>query len=376
MNNVTRRDALRAVSAGLATLPMVSMAAATELPRGALGAIRAYQVGEQKGLGSLMLTRRPDPTPGPGQVIVKVRAAALNHRDLAILHGRYLGPKPPERIPLADGAGDVIAVGEGVSRVKVGDRVTAVPFTSWVDGEFDPSAFASDLGSGHDGWLTEKALLPASALVKLSDRISYDDAAALTAVGVTAWSIIHVLGAVKPGDVVLTLGTGGLSMMAVQLAKMAGARAAITSSSDEKLAAAKALGADITVNYRTHPEWGRKILEATGGRGADIVVETVGASTLSQSLAACAPNARIGFVGSLGGAATAAPNFGPLIAKNILIKGLTSGTRRTLERLHRAVESSGLRPVIDKVFNFEDAPAAYAHLEKGAHMGKVVIRMD
>lgn len=360
----------------MASLPMVGMAAATQLPRGARGEIRAYEIGDQKGLGSLTLVRRPDPAPGPGQVVVKVRAAALNHRDLQILHGRYLGAKPPQRIPLADGAGDVIAVGEGVSRVKVGDRVTAVPFTSWVDGEFDPSVFASDLGNGHDGWLTQKALLPAAALVKLSDRIGYEDAAALTAVGVTAWSIIHGLGAVKPGDVVLTLGTGGLSMMAVQLAKMAGARAAITSSSDEKLAAARALGADITVNYRTHPDWGKKVLEQTGGRGADIVVETVGATTLGQTLVACAPNARIGFVGSLGGPATEAPNLGPVIGKNILIKGLTSGTRRTLERLHRAVESSGLRPLIDKVFSFEDAPAAYAHLEKGDHMGKVVIRFD
>lgn len=367
---------MRAVSAGMAALPMMSLAASQQIAPGARGEAHAYQIGDQKGLSSLTLTKRPDPVPGPNQVVVRTRAAALNHRDLAILHGRYLGPKPAERIPLADGAGEVIAIGEGVSRVNVGDRVTAVPFSSWVDGEFDPSVFATDLGNGHDGWLTEKALLPATALVKLSDRISYEDAAALSAVGVTAWSILHVLGAVKPGDVVLTLGTGGLSMMAVQLAKMAGARAAITSSSDAKLAAARALGADITVNYRTDPEWGKKIVEATGGRGADIVVETVGVNTLSQSLAACAPNARIGYVGSLGGPASTALNLGPLMSKNVLIKGLTGGTRRTLERVHRAVESSGLRPVIDKTFSFKDAPAAFAHLEKGDHMGKVVIRFD
>lgn len=360
----------------MATLPMVSLAASEQIAPGSRGLTRAYQIGNQKGLASLVLTERPDPVPGPDQVVVRTRAAALNHRDLAILHGRYLGPKPAERIPLADGAGDVIAVGSGVSRVKVGDRVTAVPFSSWVDGEFDPSVFATDLGNGHDGWLTEKALLPAAALVKLSDRITYEDAAALSAVGVTAWSILHVLGGVKPGDVVLTLGTGGLSMMAVQLAKIAGARAAITSSSDEKLAAARGLGADITVNYRTYPEWGNKIVEATNGHGADIVVETVGASTLNQSLAACASNARIGFVGSLGGPATTALNLGPLIRKNALLKGLTGGTRRTLERLHRAVEWSGLRPVIDKTFSFDDASSAFAHLEKGDHMGKVVIRFD
>lgn len=377
MSKITRRDALRAVSAGMAGLPIVSLAAPRNRSREARGEIRAYQVGDQKGLDSLTLTQRPDPVPGPGQVVVRTRAAALNNRDISVLHGRYLGRKvAPERIPLADGAGDVIAVGEGVTRVAVGDRVTAVPFTSWADGEFDPSVFVADLGVGVDGWLTEKALLPADALVKVSDRIDYTDAAALSAVGVTAWSILHGLGAVKPGDVVLTLGTGGLSMMAVQLAKMAGARAAITSSSDEKLAAARALGADITVNYRTHPNWGEKIVEATDGHGVDIVVETVGASTLTQSLAACAPNARIGFVGSLGGQATAVPNFGTVIRKNVTIKGLTGGTRRTLERLHRAVEASGLRPVIDKVFSFENAPAAFAHLAKGDHLGKVVIRFD
>lgn len=376
MSKVTRRDAIKAVSAGVAGLPMVSMAASTRLPRASRGEIRAYQIGDQKGLDSLTLTRRPEPIPGPGQVVVKVRAAALNHRDLSILYGRYLGAKPPERIPLADGAGDVVAVGDGVTRVKVGDRVTAVPFTSWADGDFDPSVFAADLGSGHDGWLTEKALLPEAALVKLPDRLGYEDAAALSAVGVTAWSILHGFAAVKPGEVVLTLGTGGLSIMTLQLAKLAGARVAITSSSDEKLAKARELGADITVNYRTHPNWGEKILEATGGRGADVVVETVGASTLDQTFKACAPNARIGFVGSLGGGATTPPNFGPVIAKNLVIKGLTSGTRRTLEQLHRAVEVSGLRPLIDKVFSFEDARAAYAYLEKGQHMGKIVIRFD
>ena len=374
MSKVTRRDAIRAVSAGMASLPMMSLAASAQGRRTSRGEIHAYQVGDQKGLDSLTRVKRPEPVAGPGQVVVKVRAAALNHRDLSILNGRYLGLQPTDRIPLADGAGDVIAVGEGVTRVKVGDRVTAVPFSSWVDGEFEPSVFGADLGNGRDGWLAEKVLLPADSLVKLSDAVSYEDAAAMAAVGVTAWSIIHGLGAVKPGEVVLTLGTGGLSMMAVKVAKMAGARVAITSSSDQKLEAARALGADITVNYRTHPEWGARIVEATGGRGADIVVETVGATTLNQTLAACAPNARIGFVGSLGGPADVAPNLGPLLRKNILIKGLTGGSRRMLERLHRAVESSGVRPVIDKVFSFEDAPAAFAHLASGDHMGKVVIR--
>jgi len=374
MNKVTRREAIGAVSVGIAALPTLGLAASTPRVEADGKGIRAYQVGDQKGLGSLVVAKRPDPTPGPGQVLVRVRAAALNRRDLSILSGRYQGIKPIERIPLGDGAGDVIAIGDGVSRVKVGDRVTAVHFTSWVDGEYEPGIFDADLGNSHDGWLTQKALLPADALVKLPDRMSYEDAAALTTVGVTAWSVIHTFGRVKPGDVVLTLGTGGVSMMALQLARMAGARVAITSSSDEKLETARAHGADITVNYRTSPDWDRKVLEATAGRGADIVVETAGVSTLGKSIAASAPNARIGLVGALGGASVAPPNLGALILKNGILKGITSGSRRMLEHLHRAVEANGIRPIIDKVFDFEDAPAAYAYLDKQEHIGKVVIR--
>jgi NADPH:quinone reductase-like Zn-dependent oxidoreductase len=375
MTTLTRRDALLAVTAGVAGLPAVGMAAAPA-SRAGKGTFRAYQIGEQKGIESLTLVQRPDPAPGPGQVLVSVKAAALNNRDLSILAGKFLGPKPPERVPVADGAGEVVAVGDGVTRVKVGDRVVAVPFTTWMDGLYDPSMFGADIGHGLDGWLAEKIVLPANALVKLADEMSYEDAAALTAVGITSWSLLHNFGNVQPGDLVLTLGTGGVSMMVLQLAKMAGARVAITSSSDAKLETARKLGADITVNYRTHPDWEKQVVAQSGGRGADIVIETVGMATLNQSISACAPNARIGYIGSLGGNVTAAPNFGQVIARNITIKGSTSGSRRMLEQLHRAVIQHGTRPIIDKTFTFDKARDAFAYLAKGEHMGKIVIRVS
>ncbi len=336
--------------------------------------MRSYQVGDQKGLDSLKFGERPVPAPGAGEVLVAVRASALNHRDLMVMSGRYGGPKPPARVPVADGAGEVVALGAGVTRVKVGDRVTAPHFTPWIDGDYDPAVFAGDVGNSIDGWLQENVVLPAAALVKLPAQMSYEDAAALGAAGITAWAVIEPLGRVKSGDVVLTLGTGGVAILALQIAKMSGATVAITSSSDEKLAVCRELGADIMINYRTTPAWQDAVLAATGGRGADIVVETVGLSSLSQSLACCAPNARVGLLGGLGGPPPGGPNLGPLIGKNVVLKGITSGSRRMLEDLLRAVAANGMKPKIDKVFPFEQARAALDYLATGGHIGKIVIR--
>lgn len=336
--------------------------------------MRSYQVGEQKGLDSLSIVERPVPEPGPGEVRIAVRASALNHRDLMVMSGRYGGPKPPTRVPVADGAGEVVALGAGVTRVKVGDRVTAPHFTPWIDGDYDPSVFAGDVGNSIDGWLQEQVVLPAAALVKLPAKMSYEAAAALGAAGITAWAVIEPLGRVKSGDVVLTLGTGGVAILALQIAKMSGATVAITSSSDEKLAACRELGADITVNYRKTPAWHEAVLAATGGRGADIVVETVGLGTLSQSLACCAPNARVGWLGGLEGPPPGGVNLGPLIAKNVILKGITSGSRRMLEDLLRAFDANGVQPKIDRVFPFEQARAALDYLATGGHLGKIVIR--
>jgi NADPH:quinone reductase-like Zn-dependent oxidoreductase len=332
----------------------------------------AYELGTQQGIDSLVSRERKVPTAGPGQVLVAVKAAALNHRDLMIAESRYGKPKPPERVPLGDGAGEVVAVGAGVTNVKAGDRVTAPHFTRWIDGVYDPAIFEADAGNSMDGWLAEQVVMPAAALVKIPAGLQYDEAAALGAAAITAWTVIHTLGQAKPGDVVLTLGTGGVSILALQIARMFGARVAITSSSDEKLAVARRLGAEITVNYRTTPKWEEAVLAATGGRGVDIVVETVGIATLSQSMACSAPNARIGLLGALA-RPESPPNLGALIGKNIVLKGITSGSRRMLEDLLRAAEINGVHPVIDRRFPFAQAKDAYRYLAAGEFVGKVVI---
>ncbi len=338
--------------------------------------MRAYQIGAQQGLGSLSLASRAQPQAGPGEVVIEVRASALNHRDLSILDGRYGPRKPDERIPVGDGAGIVREIGVGVSKFKVGDRVTAPHFVLWQDGDYDPVIFGEDAGNTRDGWLAEQIVLPANSLVSVPDTMSFEDAAALGAAGITAWHVIETLGGIKAGDTVLTLGTGGVSMLALQIAKMSGARVAITSSSDDKLAVCRELGAEITVNYRKQADWQNAIREATGGRGVDIVVETVGVSSLTQSLACCAPNARVGLLGALGGPAVGQTNLGMLIVNNIVLKGITSGSKRMLEDLLRASTANGLKPKIDRVFPFGEAASALAYLQSGQHMGKVVIRHD
>jgi NADPH:quinone reductase-like Zn-dependent oxidoreductase len=334
---------------------------------------KAFEVGPQQGLDSLReVTRQLDEVPA-GEVLVRVRAAALNHRDLSILNGQYGARKPETRVPGGDGSGEVVAVGPGVSGIAPGDRVTAPHFVQWLDGEYDPAIFMADLGSSRDGWFAEFILLPAPALVKLPDGMSFEDAAALGAAGITAWTVLRTLGQIKPGDTVLTLGTGGVSMLALQIAGMAGARVAITSSSDSKLAIARDVGADITVNYRNDPDWPATVRAATGGRGVDIVVETVGLATLTQSLSCCAPNARIGLLGALGGRPEKGVELGGLILGNTVLKGITSGSRQMLQDLLTAFAVNGVRPRIDRVFPFADTPAAYDYLARAGHIGKVVV---
>lgn len=338
------------------------------------GPFQRFEVGAQEGLGSLARVTHPGLEPGPGQVVVKMKAAALNHRDLMIMNQRYGAVKPQDRVPGADGAGEVIAVGSGVTSVSLGDRVTAPHFVLWEDGDYNPSIFAQDIGNTADGWLAEHVLIPAAAAIKLPGAMSYEDAAALGAAAITAWTVLETLGQIKAGDTVLTLGTGGVSMMALQIAGLNGARVAITSSSDAKLETARDLGADITVNYRSNPDWHEAVREATGGRGVDIVVETVGQTTLPQSVACCAPNARVGLLGALGGSPQGPTNLGGLIGGNIIVKGITSGSRRMHEDLLVAFQQNGARPKIDRIFDFEETVAAYEYLDKADFVGKIVIR--
>ncbi|HRX88649.1 MAG TPA: NAD(P)-dependent alcohol dehydrogenase [Steroidobacteraceae bacterium] len=321
-----------------------------------------------------MLSRRPLQMPAAGEVAVRVRASALNHRDLSIVSSRYGAAKPVSRVAVGDGSGEIAALGVGVTPWRVGERVTAPHFVDWIDGAYSPAIFARDLGNTADGWLAEKIVLPAAALVRVPDELQHEEAAALGAAGITAWAVMQSFAQIKPGDIVLTLGTGGVSVLALQIARLAGATVAITSSSDAKLALMRELGAEITVNYRTRPDWPAAIREATGGRGVDIVVETVGMTSLPQSLACCAPNARIGLLGALGGRQQGASDLSAMIGANAIVKGITSGSRRMLEDLLRACAARRLKPKIDRVFAFEQAADAYRYLDSGAHVGKVVIR--
>ncbi len=334
--------------------------------------MRAYEIGEQSGLESLRQVERPDPVAGHGQAVVAIQAVSLNHRDLMIARGQYGQKKAETLIPLSDGAGTVVAVGDGVMSVEPGDRVIATHFTDWLAGPWDPAYFASDLGNTVNGTLAERVVLPASSLVEIPDTLSFEDACTLPVAANTAWHAIRALGQIKAGDTVLTLGTGGVSVVAVQLAKISGARAAITSSSDSKLKRMRDLGADITVNYKSTPDWDQAVLEQTGGRGADIIVETGGTGTLGKSLGAAAPNGKIGLIGALDRSGEY-PNLMPMLIKNVTIKGITSGSRRMLADVVKAVTANRMEAVIDKVFSFDEAPEAYKYLAGASHVGKVVI---
>lgn len=336
--------------------------------------MQAYEIGAQDGLAALRRVERPDPVAGPGEAVLRVRAVCLNHRDMLVLEGRYGARRPEDRVPVSDGIGEVIAVGDGVTQVAVGDRATCAHFASWLGGPFAMSAFGQDLGITHDGWLAEQIRVPAAALVKIPDALSDEQAVALPAAGVTAWNAVVEVGQVRPGATVLALGTGGVSIFALQIAKAAGARIAITSSSDEKLARARELGADVTVNYRTTPEWGAEVFNQTGG--ADIVVETGGFATLPQSIAAAAVNGRIVIIGALGGPPESGlPNFPTIIGKNLTMRGIAEGSRAMLAELVKTVAANKIQPVIDREFAFADAAAAYQHLHSGDHIGKVMIRL-
>lgn len=335
---------------------------------------QAWQIGDgQRGPSSLEQVERAVTAPGPDEVLVEVRAAALNNRDLQLLRQAYGPAQPRERIPVGDGAGVVVAIGPGVARGLLGQRVTAPHFVRWVDGAYAPEVFAADLGITRDGWLAEYIKLPASALVTLPETMSFEEAAALGAAGITAWRVLVEFAGLRAGDTVLALGTGGVATLGLQIARMHGARVAITSSSDDKLSRVRALGADITVNYRHERDWDRAILEATDGRGVDVVLETVGFGTLPQSLRCCAPNARIGVLGSLDPGGDRVPNLSPMLLRNLRVEGVTSGSRRMLAELIRSCVVNDVQPYIDRRFDFDQAQEALDYLASGEHVGKVVV---
>jgi NADPH:quinone reductase-like Zn-dependent oxidoreductase len=334
--------------------------------------VKALVIHTAFGLENLAIVDRPEPNPGPGQVLVRVRAASLNYRDLLMARGQYNPKLPLPRVLGSDAAGEVAAVGAGVTRFKPGDRVAGCFMQDWEDGPVTDGAARSALGGELDGVIAEQAVLREGGLVSVPEHLSHEEAATLPCAAVTAWNALTEA-KTGPGTTVLLQGTGGVSIFALQLAKALGARAIITSSSDEKLARAKALGADAGTNYKANPDWDKWARQQTGGTGVDAVVEVGGAGTLERSLKAVKYGGHVALIGVLSGVGT----FNPMLVlmKAVRLQGVFVGSRAMFEAMNRVIAEKQIRPVIDRAFPLADAPAAFRHLESGSHFGKVVIRM-
>lgn len=311
------------------------------------------------------------PSPGPREVAVRVRAASLNYRDLAYLGRGFEKPT----IPLSDGAGEITAIGEGVTAWKEGDRVTANFFPTWLDGRFQPRYHDEALGGSWDGMLAETVVLPQDALLPVPEGWSFEEAATLPCAALTAWQALFERGGLQPGETVLLLGTGGVSIFALQLAKAAGARTIITSGSDEKLARARELGADETINYREHPDWHKEVFRLTAREGVDHVVEVGGAGTFERSLKSARFGGQVHLIGVLTGVQADLQIF-PITQKLLDVHGIYVGSVAMFRRMNAALAATGIRPVIDRVFGFDEAPAAYEALKGAGHFGKLVIRLN
>ena len=337
--------------------------------------MRVYRFPTTSSLEMLALADEPAPSPGPGEVRVRMRAASLNYRDLMVAEGRYArGAAPSNLVPLSDGAGEVVALGPGVTRIAVGERVAGTFFQGWLGGEMDPSDHSRALGGSIDGVLAEEKIFAADGLVPIPAHLSFEEAATLPCAALTAWNALFAARPLLPGETVLTLGTGGVSVFAAQFAHAAGARVIATSSSDAKLEKMRALGAAAGVNYRTHPEWEKEVWELTGRRGADHVVEVGGAGTLARSIASARLGGAVHLIGVLTGGGEIDPAL--ILRRSVTLRGVFVGSRQMFEAMNRMIDLHRLRPVIDRVFPFAEAKDAYRHLKAAGHVGKIVIRIS
>ena len=336
--------------------------------------MKVYQIHTYGGPEGLKLSEVPDVVPDDNDVIVQMRAVSLNYRDLVVIAGHYDRTPQPGRIPLSDGAGEVVAIGSAVTKFKAGDRVAGCFFQGWSSGRFKMEMHRTALGGTIDGVLAERVRFREEGLVHLPANYSFEEGATLPCAAVTAWHALFKKGGLTPGETVLCLGTGGVSIIALQLAKAAGAKVIITSSSDEKLERARKLGADLVINYKVDADWGKTAAKLSGGDGVDHVVEVGGAGTLSHSIRACRFGGKIELIGILAGREAATEVF-PIVHKGAAIFGIYVGSREMFENLNRALEQSGIRPVIDQIFPFESVREAYKHMESGSHFGKIVIRI-
>jgi NADPH:quinone reductase-like Zn-dependent oxidoreductase len=336
--------------------------------------MKVFQIQDDWGFEHLKLAVRPDPRPGPGQVLLKMKAASLNYRDLVVPnrgYGSFTGNLP--LIPLSDGVGEVIECGPGVSRVKPGERVCPLFNQGWIGGEPSLERLTKTLGGPLDGTMAEYMVLPEDGVCRAPEHLTDEQAASLPCAALTAWSAIVTYGHLGPGSLVLVQGTGGVALFALQFAKLLGAHVTVISSSDEKIARAKQMGADAAINYAKTPEWYRATREITGGRGYDHIVELGGEKTLEQSLRCIRPGGTLAMIGVLSGGRLSAP-LGLVVTRQVRLQGITVGHRDGFEAMARAIGQHRLQPVVDRVFAFEELKEAMAYLKSGAHFGKVCIR--
>ena len=333
--------------------------------------MQQYRIGTPGDLESIRLEQADTPKPGPGQILVRMRAFSLNYRDLMVATGRYGGKPAIGRVPLSDGAGEVVEAGPGASRFKPGDRVASCFFPNWLAGEIRPEYRGGALGGDVDGVLTEYRVADEAGFVALPAELTFAEGACLPCAAVTAWNALFCQNPVQPGQTVLILGTGGVSIFALQFAHAAGARVIGTSSSDAKLAHAKQLGLAAGVNYRTYPDWEKQVLALTDGRGVDHVVEVGGAGTMPKSLASVRLGGLVSVIGVLTGG-----QIDPLaiLWRSALVRGVYVGSRDMFEAMNRAIIQNAIHPVIDREFGWGEVTAAFKHMQGASHFGKIVIQ--
>jgi NADPH:quinone reductase-like Zn-dependent oxidoreductase len=336
--------------------------------------MRVFQIQDDWSLDNLTIAERPKPEPGPGQVLLKMMAASLNYRDLLVPrrgYGRQTGTLP--LIPVSDGVGKVVAVGEGVERADIGDRGCPLMIQSWISGQPTKERLASTLGGPLDGVMSEYLLMDEQRVVKVPDYLSNEEAATLPCAALTAWTAIVTEGGIKAGDRVLVQGTGGVSIFAMQFAKMHGACVIVTSSSDEKLDRAISLGADEGINYRTTTDWGKTVKHMAADLGVDLIVEVGGRQTLPESLHAIRAGGTICLIGVLSGI-NLDISLGPIVTRKLRLQGITVGNRDGMEAMIRAITLHNLKPVVDRVYSFERFKEALDYLARASHFGKICIR--
>jgi NADPH:quinone reductase-like Zn-dependent oxidoreductase len=336
--------------------------------------MKVFQIQDEWSMAHLTIAERGQPQPGAGQVLLRMRAASLNYRDLVVPlrgYGSFTGTLP--LVPISDGVGEVVTTGAGVSRVAPGDRVCPMFMQKWIAGKPDLNRITSTLGGPLDGVMQEYMVVDAQGLAKVPDHLTDEEAATLPCAALTAWSALVTEGGVKTGDTVLIQGTGGVSLFALQFAKLLGARAIVLSSSDDKLKRAAALAADDGINYTTTPEWGKTVRQLTGGAGVDHIVEVGGQKTLPQSLRAIRPGGTISIIGVLSGA-TMGVRLGLIVTRKVRLQGITVGHRDSFDAMTRAMDLHRVTPVIDRVFAFEELKAALDYLRQARHFGKICIR--